>query len=95
MLYGHLYDFFGEKCIYSLADFFIGLFVFLILSCSTGLYLLKRNSLWVSLFARGFLFVCFSFFPNSEGCLLLMISFAVQRLLMFIRFHLFISVLFS
>ena len=28
MLYGHLYDFFGEMCIYSLADFLLGCLFF-------------------------------------------------------------------
>ena len=51
--------------------------------------MLEINSLWVSSFAR-------FFFSHSESCLILslMVSFAVQMLLMFIRSHLFICVLF-
>ena len=43
------------------------------------------------------IFVCKIFFFYSEGCLFLSltVSFAVQMLLMFIRSHLFIFVLFS
>ena len=49
--------------------------------------MLEINSLWVSSFAR-------FFFSHSESCLILslMVSFAVQMLLMFIRSHLFIFI---
>ena len=54
---------------------------FLILSCTSCLYVF---------------FICKNFF-HSEGCLFLslMVSFVVQMLLMFLRSHLFIFVLFS
>ena len=55
--------------------FFIGLFVFLVLSCMSFLYILEINSLSVVSFAI--------IFSHSEGCLitLLIVSFAVQNLL--------------
>ena len=74
-----------EKCLFScLAHFLIGLFIFLVLSCMSYLYILEINSLSVALFAI--------VFSHSEGCLftLLIVSFVVQRLLILIRSHLFI-----
>ena len=70
--------------------FFYWLVCFLMLSCASGLYVLKRNSLLG-------IFVCKEFFFHSEGYLFLslMVSFAVQMLLMFIRSRLFIFALFS
>ena len=51
-----------EKCLISpLAHFLIGLFVFLVLSCMSCLYILEINSLSVVSFAIIFL--------HSEGCL--------------------------
>ena len=51
-----------EKCLFhSLAYFLIGLFVFLVLSCMSCLYILEINSLSVVLFAINF--------PHSESCL--------------------------
>ena len=74
-----------EQCLFScLAHFLITLFVFLILSCMSCLYILKINSLLVVLFPV--------IFSHSEGCVftLLMVSFIVQKLLSLIRSHLFL-----
>ena len=71
-----------EKCQFrSFPHFLIGLFVFLVLSC---LYILKINPLSVVSFA--------TIFSHPEGCpfTLLLVSFAVQKLLSLIRSHLFI-----
>ena len=78
-----------EKCLFrSFLHFLIGLFVFLILTYMNCLYILKINPLSVVSFA-------IILFP-SEGCLftLLIASFAVQKLLNLIKFHLFILFLF-
>ena len=66
------------------SDFLIGLFVFMVLSCMSCLYILEINSLSVVSFD-----IIFSY---SEGCLFTMfvVSFAVQKLLSLIRSHLFI-----
>ena len=71
-----------EKCLFrSFSYFLIGLFVFLVLSCLSCLYVLEINPLSVVSFAI--------IFSHSEGCLftLFVVSFAVQKLL--IRSHLF------
>ena len=65
------------------------MFVFLILSCMSYLYILEINPLSAASFAN--------IFSHSEGCLLIlfMVSVAVQKLLSFIRSHLFIFVFIS
>ena len=79
-----------EKCLFrSVFHFFIGLFVFLVLSCMSCLYILEINPLSVVSFA-----IIFSY---SEGCLftLFVIPFAVQKLLSLIRSHSFALVCIS
>ena len=74
-----------EKCLFSsLAHFLIGSFISLELSCRSGLYIFYINPLFLALVAI--------IFSHSEGCLftLLIVSFAVKKLLSFIRSHLFI-----
>ena len=74
-----------EKCLFSsLAHFLIGSFIFLELSCRSCLYTVEINPLSVASFAI--------IFSKSEDCLftLLILSFVVQKLLSFIRSHLFI-----
>ena len=74
-----------EKCLFgSFSHFLIGFFVFLILSCVSCLYISEINPLSIVSLAI--------IFSHSEGCLftLLIVSFVVQKLLSFIRFHLFI-----
>ena len=73
-----------EKCLFrAFPHFLIGLFVSLVLSCMSCLYILRINSLSVVSFGI--------IFSHSEGCLfsLLIVSFAVQKLLSLIRSHLF------
>ena len=74
-----------EKCLLSsLAHYFIGSLIFLELSYRSFLYIFEINSLSVASFAI--------IFSHSEGCLftLLIVSFVAQKLLSFIRSHLFI-----
>ena len=63
--------------------------VFFILSCMNCLYILEINPLSVALFAN--------IFSHSIGCLfvLFMVSFDAQKLLSFIRYHLFTFVFVS
>ena len=78
------------KCLFrSFSHFFIGLFVFLALSYMSCLYILEINLLSVVSFA--------TIFSNYEGCLftLLILSFAVQKLLSLIRPYLFTFVFIS
>ena len=73
-----------DKCLFSsLAHILIGSFIFLELSCRRCLYIFEINCLSVASFAI--------IFSHSEGCLftLLIVSFAVQKLLNLIRPHLF------
>ena len=72
-----------KKCLLkSFSNFLIGLFVFLVLSCMSCLCILEINPLSAVSFAV--------IFSPSEGCLfsLLILSFAVQKLLSLIRSHL-------
>ena len=74
-----------EKYLFSsLAQFLIGPFIFLELSCRSCLYIFEINSLSFALFAI--------VFSHPEDCLftLLIVSFVVQKLLSLIRSHLFI-----
>ena len=79
-----------EKCLFrSFSHFLIGLFAFLALSHTSCLYILEINPLSGVSFAI--------IFSHSEGCLftLLMVSFAMQKLLSFIRSYLFTFVFIS
>ena len=79
-----------EKCLFkSFPHFLIALFVSLALRCICCLYILEINPLSVVSFAI--------IFSHSEGCLftLLIVSFAVQKLLSLTRFHLFTFVFIS
>ena len=79
-----------EKRLYrSSAHFWIRLFVFFDMSYITCLYILEINPLSVASFAN--------IFSHSEVCLfiLFMVSLVVQKLLRFIRSHLFTFVFIS
>ena len=88
MFVNHLYVFL-EKFLFKSSHFLIGLFVFLILSCMSFLHILEINPLSVVSSAI--------ILSHSEDCLFtfLIVSFAVQKLLSFIRFHLFVFVFIS
>ena len=69
-----------EKCLFrSFSPFLIGLFVFLVLSCMSCLYILGINPLSVVSFAV--------IFSHSEDCLftLLIVSFAVSHFLWIVK----------
>uniref|UniRef100_A0A8D1KVF7 Uncharacterized protein n=1 Tax=Sus scrofa TaxID=9823 RepID=A0A8D1KVF7_PIG len=70
----------------SSAHFLIGLFVLLLLSCMSCLYILEIKPLLVASFAK--------IFSHSVGCLFifLMVSFAMQKFLSLIRSHWFVFV---
>ena len=89
MFVSHLYVL-SEKCLFrSFSHSLVGLFAFLVLNCMSCLYILEINPLSVVSFA----FI----FSHSEGCLftLLIVSFAVQKLLSLIRSQLFTFVFIS
>ena len=72
-----------KKCLFgSFSNLLIGLFIFLVLSCMNCLYILEIDPLSVVSFDI--------IFAHSEGCLftLLIVSFAVQKLLNLIRSYL-------
>ena len=78
-----------QECLFrSFAPYFDWV-VFLIVSCMSWLYILEINLLSVALVAI--------IFSHSEGCLFILftVSFAVQKLLSLIRFHLLIFVFIS
>ena len=72
----------------SLAHFVLGLYLFLILSCMSCLYVLEMNSLWVSSFEN--------ISSYSEGCpyLSLRVSFWYSKAFRLIRSHFLICGLF-
>ena len=75
MFVSHLHVFFREmSCVGLLPHYLIRLFVFLVLSCMSSLYILEINPL--SVIASAIIF------SHSEGCLftLLVVSFFVQDL---------------
>ena len=79
-----------EKCLFiSSSHFWIGLCVFVILSCMSCFYILEINPLSIALFAN--------IFSHSEGCLFVffMVSIAMQKFLNLIRSHLFIFLFIS
>ena len=84
----HLYVFFGKMSIEVFSHFVIRLFVFVVLSCMSCFYNLEINPLSVS-FAI--------IFSHSKSCLftLLIVSFAMQKLLSLIRSCLFTFVFIS
>ena len=79
-----------DKCLFkSFSHFLIELFVFLVLSCKSCLYILEISPLSVVSFAI--------IFSHYEGCLLTLLidSFAVQKLLSLIRSLLFTIIFIS
>ena len=79
-----------EKCLFrSLSHFWLDYLLFLVLSCISCLYILETN--YLSLVSLAIIFF------HSEGCLftLLIISFAMQKLLSLTRSHFFTFVFIS
>ena len=79
-----------EKCLFRSFSYSLNeLFIFLVLSCMSCLYILEINPLSVVSFAI--------IFSHSKSCLftLLIVSFAVQKILNLIRSHLFTFVFIS
>ena len=83
MFVSHLHVF-GEMSVWVFCPFFTGLFVFLVLSCMSCLYILEINPLPVVSFA-----IIFSY---SESCLFIQhtVPFVMQKLLSLTRSHFFI-----
>ena len=77
-----------EKCLFIPSALLIGLFGFLLLSCMSCLYILESNPLSVSSFAN--------IFSQSVGYLfvLLVVSFALQKLISLIRVYFLFLLLF-
>ena len=89
MFISYLHVFFGAMSVWVFCPLFDWVWVFLVLSCMSCLYILKINSLLVVLFPV--------IFSHSEGCVftLLVVSFAVHKLLSLIRTHLYTFVFIS
>ena len=74
-----------DKCLFrSSAHFLIGLFLLLLLSCMSYLYILETRPLSIASFAK--------VFSHSVDCLFFNVSFAMRKLLSLIRSHWFIFV---
>ena len=69
VLVSHWYVFFGEMSVRSFSHLLIGLFVFLVLSCMSCLYVLEINPLSVVSFAI--------IFCHPEGCLFTLLKFSL------------------
>ena len=90
MLVGHLHIFLGKKSLFrSFVHFSIGLLAFLLLRCSSCLYILEIRPLSVASFD--------TVFSHSVSCLFVffLVFFAVQKLVNLIRFHWFIAAFIS